>query len=186
MAQTGSLRHNQTKYTISTTETLFMTVKPDQFKQAMSQYAAGVTVVTTLHDKTPIGTTVNAFASVSADPPLILINMNKRSFTHKCIMKSQHFGVNVLRADQSEWGMIFAGMRPEIDDRFAEIETHVATTGSLLLSDSLAWLDCRVWAAYDGGDHTIIVGEVLDLSVAGNGDPLVYHGRQWRTTADLG
>lgn len=162
-----------------------MSVSAEQFKQAMAQYAAGVTVVTTRHNDTPIGTTVNAFSSVSADPPLISINLNKRSFTHKSLLEAGVFGVNLLRGDQIEWGMVFAGMRPEVADRFDGISTETAETGCLMFSDSLAWLDCRVWAAYDGGDHTIIVGEVHALNIANGASPLIYHGRRWQTTVEL-
>lgn len=76
--------------------------------------------------------------------------------------------------------MRFAGLRPEITDRFAGPTTQTAVTGCPLLPDSLAWVDCTVWAMYDGGDHTIFVGEVQDLSVSDLDMPLLYHNRLWR------
>src|SRR5690606_36920211 len=86
---------------------------------------------------------------------------------------------------QLEIGMRFAGMKPEIKDRFTGLKTHTAVTGSPLLPDSLAWVDCTVWAMYDGGDHTIFVGEVKDLSVSELDMPLLYHNRLWRRSEAL-
>jgi hydroxymethylglutaryl-CoA lyase len=76
-------------------------------------------------------------------------------------------------------------MKPEITDRFAGLKTTTAVTGSPLLPDSLAWVDCIVWAMYDGGDHTIFVGEVRDLSVSDLDMPLLYHNRLWRRSEAL-
>lgn len=162
-----------------------MTFNSHDFKRAMGQFASGVTVVTTLHGETPIGVTASSFTSLSLDPPLVLVSLNKRLFTHNVIAESGVFAVNVLAAHQLELGMRFAGMRPEITDRFAGLETVTAVTGSPLLPDSLAWVDCAVWAMYDGGDHTIFVGEVRDLSVSDLDRPLLYHNRLWRRSEAL-
>lgn len=162
-----------------------MTFNANDFKRAMGQFASGVTVVTTLHGRTPIGVTASSFTSLSLDPPLVLVSLNKRLFTHNVIAESGVFAVNVLAAHQLELGMRFAGMRPEITDRFAGLQTVTAVTGSPLLPDSLAWVDCAVWAMYDGGDHTIFVGEVRDLSVSDLDMPLLYHNRLWRRSEAL-
>jgi flavin reductase (DIM6/NTAB) family NADH-FMN oxidoreductase RutF len=157
-----------------------MTFNPNDFKRAMGQFASGVTVVTSKHGETPIGITASSFTSLSLEPPLVLVSLNKKLFTHNVIAESGYFAVNVLSARQLEVGMRFAGMKPEIKDRFAGLKTHTAVTGSPLLPDSLAWVDCTVWAMYDGGDHTIFVGEVKDLSVSELDMPLLYHNRLWR------
>ena len=81
--------------------------------------------------------------------------------------------------------MRFAGMVPGLSDRFAGIDTQTAITGSPLLPDTLAWLDCRVWQVYAGGDHSIIVGEVVATECGAGHAPLVYHDRNWRRTASL-
>jgi len=162
-----------------------MTVHPDDFKRAMAQFASGVTVVTTRYGGVPLGVTASSFTSLSLDPPLVLVSLAKRLFTHKAIAESGVFAVNVLGAHQVELGMRFAGMRPEIKDRFAGLHTTTAVTGSPLLPDTLAWVDCTVWAMYDGGDHTIFVGEVQDLAVSDLDRPLLYHNRLWRRTEAL-
>jgi hydroxymethylglutaryl-CoA lyase len=162
-----------------------MTFDPTDFKRAMGQFASGVTVVTTKHGETPVGVTASSFTSLSLDPPLVLVSLNKKLFTHNVIAESGVFAVNVLSARQWELGMRFAGMKPEIKDRFAGLGTITAATGSPILPDSLAWVDCTVWAMYDGGDHTIFVGEVKDLSVSEADMPLLYHNRLWRRSEAL-
>ncbi|MEM7114530.1 MAG: hydroxymethylglutaryl-CoA lyase [Chloroflexota bacterium] len=155
------------------------------FKRAMSQFASGVTVITAVYQNKPIGVTATAFSSLSLDPPLILVNLNKKLFTHKVISDTGVFGVNFLTQSQQERGMVFAGMRPEIEERFAGVPTQTAVTGCPVFSDALAWLDCTVWAAYDGGDHTIFVGEVKDCHAVEQGEPLLYHNRHWLRAAPL-
>ncbi len=162
-----------------------MTFDPADFKRAMSQFASGVTVVTTLYGQTPLGVTASSFTSLSLEPPLVLVSLNKKLFTHKAITESGVFAVNVLSAQQLEIGMRFAGLKPEITDRFAGLKTQTAVTGCPLLPDSLAWVDCALWATYDGGDHTIFVGEVRDLSVSDLDMPLLYHNRLWRRSESL-
>lgn len=162
-----------------------MTFNPSDFKRALSQFASGVTVVTTRHQQTPLGVTASSFTSLSLEPPLVLVSLNKKLFTHNAIAESGVFAVNVLSAQQLDIGMRFAGLKPEITDRFAGLKTTTAVTGCPLLPDSLAWVDCTVWAMYDGGDHTIFVGEVKDLSVSDLDMPLLYHNRLWRRSESL-
>jgi len=162
-----------------------MTFDPNEFKRAMAQFASGVTVVTTKHGDTPIGITASSFTSLSLNPPLVLVSLDKKLFTHNVIAESGVFAVNVLSARQWELGMRFAGLKPEIKDRFAGLTTKLATTGSPIFPDSLAWVDCKVWNMYDGGDHTIFVGEVKDLSVSDADMPLLYHNRLWRRSEAL-
>ena len=162
-----------------------MTFDPNDFKRAMGQFASGVTVVTTKHGDTPIGITASSFTSLSLNPPLVLVSLDKKLFTHNVIAESGFFAVNVLSARQLELGMRFAGMKPEIKDRFAGLDIHTAETGAPLLPKSLAWVDCKVWNMYDGGDHTIFVGEVKALSVSDLDMPLLYHNRLWRRSEAL-
>jgi hydroxymethylglutaryl-CoA lyase len=162
-----------------------MTFDLNTFKRAMGQFASGVTVVTTKHGDAPIGITASSFTSLSVNPALVLVSLDKKLFTHNVIAESGFFAVNVLSARQLEIGMRFAGMKPEIKNRFEGLQTHTAVTGSPLLPDSLAWIDCKVWNMYDGGDHTIFVGEVKDISVSELDTPLLYHNRLWRRSEAL-
>ena len=105
--------------------------------------------------------------------------------THKIIEESQAFGVNILSEAQEEWGRRFAGKVPEGQDRFSGLDVITAVTGAPILPETLAWLDCRVSAGFDGGDHTIFLGEVLAVGAMSVGDPILYHNRQWRRLAPL-
>ena len=103
-----------------------MSIPESEFKRALSKFATGVTVVTTCHGKQPIGITASSFTSLGVDPPLVLVAIHKDLFTHQVISDHGAFAVNVLSADQVELGMRFAGMRPEIVDRFADLATKTA------------------------------------------------------------
>ena len=157
-----------------------MQIQAQDFKNALAHWATGVTVVTTLVDGRPVGITANSLTSVSLSPPQILICVARKLFTHGAILGSGMFGVNILARDQLAWGMRFAGMIPEAEDRFAGIDWRTAVTGSPILPGVLAWLDCRLSHSYDGDDHSIFVGEVV---AAGNREepaPLLYFNRNWR------
>lgn len=156
------------------------------FKAAMAQFATGVTVVTTHVGGQRYGITANAFCSVSLDPPLVLVCVDKRLQTHEVIVQSEVFAVSILALYQMEWGDRFAGRYPAILDRFEGIEVQGAVTGSPILPESLAWVDCELRHAYDGGDHTIFVGEVVASGAPGGAPPLLYHDRHWTQLAEEG
>jgi flavin reductase (DIM6/NTAB) family NADH-FMN oxidoreductase RutF len=162
-----------------------MPVDPQVFKQAMSQFASGVTVVTTLHEGKRYGLTASSFSSLSLDPPLVLVCLARKTTAHGVIEKSGVFAVNVLAAQQLEFGMRFAGLLPGVQDRFQGVLTTSAVTGSPLLPGVMSWVDCKLWSRYDGGDHSIFVGEVVDLAATAADTPLLYHNRLWRRSEAL-
>lgn len=161
------------------------TLDPNLFREAMSRFASGVTVVTASRDADRFGITVSSFASVSIEPPLVLVCVSRGLLTHAAIEHSQAFAVNILGIHQVEVGRRFAGLTPETGDRFSGLSWSTSGTGAPLLDDSLACLDCRLHASHDGGDHTIFVGEVVDARVSGEGPPLLYHNRLWRRSEIL-
>ena len=160
-----------------------MAIDSQDFRATLAQWASGVTVVTTVHDGQRVGITASSFSSVSLEPPRILICVAKRLYTHQMIERSRIFGVNILSSEQQAWGMRFAGQVPELEDRFSDIDVFTAETGAPLLPDVLGWLDCRLSAAHDAGDHTIFVGDVIAASAQESGDPILYYNRQWRHMA---
>lgn len=160
-----------------------MPISRETFKQVMAQWASGVTIVTARGERGPAGLTVSSFSSVSLDPALVLICVHHGADTLPAIEGSAAFAVNVLAADQVEMGMRFAGLLPGVIDRFAGLTTTQAFTGSPLLPEALAVIDCRVRQAIDAGDHRIIVGEVVYAS-SREGAPLLYYARDWRRLAD--
>lgn len=161
-------------------------VDPATFRDVMAQWPSGVTIVTTLDaDGVRKGMTASSFSSVSLTPPLVSVCLLKTLYTHKLISDSGVFGVNVLAKDQQDVARKFAGMVPGVEDRFEGESWTVAETGVSLLDDALGWVDCRVVHEYDGGDHTIFVGEVVAAHNARRSAPLLFHSRGWGQFADV-
>lgn len=157
-----------------------MPISAETFKDAMSQFATGVTIVTTRAGGVVHGLTANAVTSVSLDPMLVLVCIAKDLRSHAMIEDSGVFAVNILNLGQRPLAERFAGLIPDVEDRFEGIAYETAETGSPILHDVLAWLDCRIWASYDGGDHTIFVGEVVDGDTPRTDlEPLLYCRRNW-------
>ena len=159
-----------------------MTIDPAMFKEALARWASGVTVVTTLDaDGKPKGMTASSFISVSLEPPLVLVSVAQRLYTHKLIEQSGIFAVNILGRDQAEWGKLFAGMYPEIENRFKKTGYDTEATGAPILPNVV---DCRLYDAYRAGDHTLFLGEV-QAAGSHSGEPLLYAQRQWGTFQPL-
>ena len=154
-------------------------VDPTLFREAMSRFASGVTVVTARRGEERVGLTASAFASVSLDPPLVLVCVSRALQAHAVIEAERAFAVNILASHQLEVAQRFGGLKPELTDRFEGLAWTVAVTGAPILTDSIASLDCRLHASHPGGDHTIFVGEVVCAAVSNTGEPLVYHRRAW-------
>lgn len=149
-----------------------MPVDAAGFRKTLGQFATGVTVVTTRDaEGRPLGLTVSAFASVSLDPPLVLVCIDNRSDAHYGFQASRVFGVSVLREDQEHFSRRFAQPGRE---KFAARDLHLGETGVALVPGALAHIECRVASSQRAGDHTIYVGEVLRLE-ARPGRPLLYH-----------
>lgn len=134
---------------------------PQQFRRTMGNFAAGVTVVTL--PQTPYhGITVNAFASVSLDPSLVLICLDHDTESHERLSTGSDDGycVNVLAADQRHLGEYFAGMMELDPAPFDTESTRTAVTGAPVFEEAIAYLDCSLYDALKSGDHTVYVGEV--------------------------
>ena len=152
---------------------------PDAFRRTLGAFATGVTVVTTTVDDVLHGMTANAFASVSLDPLLVLVCVDRTASMHELLPRSKVFAVTVLSAAQAELSVWFASSRrPRGHGQFAGIGWRPApVTGCPVLSEGLAYVDCRLVATYDGGDHSIFVGEVVDLgSLTPGAEPLIWYG----------
>lgn len=152
-------------------------VDPVDFREALSRFASGVTVVTTIDGENRIGVTVSAFSSLSLEPPLVLICIEKRIYIHDFLEKRGRFCVNVLARDQESVSQQFAA---RVDDRFEGIATRPGLGGVPVIEGSLAVLECSFHASYDGGDHTIFVGRVENTEVA-DSDPLLYFRSAYRS-----
>lgn len=139
----------------------------------MSHFATGVTVVTGADASgSPVGLTANAVASVSLDPCLLLVCVNRSSTSLQAILAAGRFGVSVLRASDADLARRFATAPAR--ERFQGIDLLVSAGGTPVLARALAWLECSVWRTVDAGDHTVVFGEVLDCRADAEGDPLVF------------
>jgi flavin reductase (DIM6/NTAB) family NADH-FMN oxidoreductase RutF len=163
-----------------------MSISPILFRQALAQYASGVTVVTTYQADQLHGVTVSAFSSVSAEPPLVLICLSNHIHSLQAVQSTGYFAVNILSAAQQTLGLRFAGLLPEFaSNRFLNQAWTAAPSGSPLLPDTLAWLDCRVWQVVPAGDHTIVIGLVTAADVTPAAPGLIYQNRQWQRPSPL-
>jgi flavin reductase (DIM6/NTAB) family NADH-FMN oxidoreductase RutF len=154
-----------------------VTLDPEALRSAMRAWSAGVTVVAAEHDGQRHGMTVNSFTSISLEPALITISLQSGSRTHELIEKSRAFGLTILSAGQTNISDVFAGRVPDVEDRFSGLQTETLVTGSPLISDGLAWLDCRVVETFTAGMNTLFIAEVVAARGTGSGDPLIYHNR---------
>ena len=148
-----------------------LTPDKGEFRTALGQFATGVTIITAISDDEPCGVAANSFTSVSLDPPLVLFCVARASSTWPRIEKARRFAVNILGEHQEAISQLFATKGA---DRFGATDWHVGVGGSPVLHDTLAYLDCEFWAEYDGGDHIIVVGRVLDLGITHGAGPLLY------------
>lgn len=149
-----------------------MSIDTDAFRSALGRFASGVTVVTTCAaDGSDHGMTASAFCSVSLEPPLILVCVEKIATMHDAIVACSHFAVNVLSQSQEPVARRFA----EVDgNRFDGIGFARGAHSTPIIDDALAVLECRRTATYEGGDHTIVVGEV-ESATWRDDKPLLYY-----------
>jgi flavin reductase len=152
-------------------------VSSDAFKAAMRRFATGVAVVTTTHDGRIHGFTANAFASVSAQPPTVLICVNRNARAHPLISASQCFCVNILASEQQALAEQFAGGEPQT--RFDGVAYRLGQSGSPILAGTLAYVDCLLGEELTAGTHTIFLGNVIE-SGEREGAPLGYYDRHYR------
>jgi flavin reductase (DIM6/NTAB) family NADH-FMN oxidoreductase RutF len=146
----------------------------------MRRFATGVAIVTTTHEGRVHGFTVNAFASVSAEPPTVLICVNRVVTAHPLIASSQRFCVNVLALEQRALAERFAGGEPR--SRFDGVAYRIGPSGSPILEGTVAHVDCGVTEELTAGTHTIFLGTVLDAGWR-DGAPLGYFNRRYRDFA---
>lgn len=150
-----------------------MPVTDDQFRSAMRRWASGVSVLTTRREGGIQGITVSSFCSLSLSPPLILACIDKKTRSHALIEKHRAFAINVLKAGQERLSEMAAGHAGEHGNWLEGLPYRKAETGAPVLLDCLAWFDCSLETAHDGGDHTIFVGRVLAAGHS-EGRPLLY------------
>lgn len=143
-----------------------------RFRQVVGHFCTGVAIVTGDDSGTPVGLTVQSFTSLSLDPPLVSFAVGRESSTWPRLKAAGAFAVNFLAEDQEAMCRAFATSGA---DKFAGVGWHTKTTGAPILNDVLGWIECRIEAEHEAGDHLIVVGRVLELDVANEGKPLLFY-----------
>lgn len=144
------------------------------FRDALGRFATGVTVVTTEADGNPLGITVNSFASLSLDPPLVLWAPARWSRRFAAFEAAGRFAIHVIGSHQRDVAQAFV----RDGGAFDRIDWHRGAEAVPLIEGCLARFDCTRWAVHDGGDHAIVVGRVEAVDV-GEGEPLLFTGGEW-------
>lgn len=154
-----------------------MSVSEAEFRGALSRFASGVSVVTTKDAAGKLhGITVSAFCSVSLDPPLVLICIEKATASHYAFLESNVFVVNILDESQEPLSERFAAPS---NDKFGDVEFQPGIDGLPMLRNALASLECRLTDSYGAGDHSVFIGEVQKVSIR-DGEPLMYFRGAYR------
>jgi 3-hydroxy-9,10-secoandrosta-1,3,5(10)-triene-9,17-dione monooxygenase reductase component len=159
-----------------------VTPQDRSFRDVLGHFATGVTIITAMDGDEPVGVAANSFTSVSLEPPLILFCVAHTSSTWPRIQRAGRFAVNILGEESEDLCRLFATRDA---DRFGQTAWHVGTAGSPILDQAIAFLDCVVEAEHPAGDHTIVVGRVLDLGMSDDSRPLLFfRGRYARLLGD--
>jgi flavin reductase (DIM6/NTAB) family NADH-FMN oxidoreductase RutF len=158
---------------------------PLRFRQVVGRFATGVAVVTTVAGGVDHGMTVNAFTSVSLDPLRVLFCVNRAARFHDVVLDTGLWAVSVLTEDMQDASRWFATRGRPLDDPLRGWEhRRGAATGAAIFTGAVAALECRTHAVHDGGDHSIVVGEVLALDVPDpSGKPLIFYEGEYRGIA---
>jgi flavin reductase (DIM6/NTAB) family NADH-FMN oxidoreductase RutF len=152
----------------------------DELRDVLRFWATGVSIVSAAHGDVQHGMTVNSFASLSLEPPLVSVALEKITRTHGLVDLSGAFGVSFLAEGQKGVSERFSGMATELQNRYAGLKTFTLETGSPLLEGALAWLDCRVTERHAAGTHTVFFAEVAAARFEGDAPPLLYFNRGYR------
>ena len=159
-------------------------MSPEQQRELrwmMGRFATGVTVVAARQGPFLSGMTANAIASISIDPPMMMASIGRRSETHTAIVGSHSFAISVLSAAQRELAECFAQPVSATKlQRFCDAPWHEAETGSPILEGAIAYFDCRLTQRYDGGDHSMFLGEVVAAGFDEQAEPLIFFAGDYR------
>lgn len=170
---------------MNTTSGDLPTVKPEEFTEAMSKTANGVSIVTTAGEHGRAGLTVSSMCSVCVEPALVLACVNSDNEFCNLADANGHFAINLLTTDQTGISQVFAGLVNETSqDRFVTGHWITLSSGSPILDNALVALDCAIESAETHGSHRVYIGRVLAVSV-GRGSPLVYSSRDYASTTPL-
>jgi flavin reductase (DIM6/NTAB) family NADH-FMN oxidoreductase RutF len=153
-----------------------------RLRDVLAQVPAGVVVVSARDERGFRGMTVSSFASVSLQPPLVLVCLDRVAATRDAVVEGRIFNVSLLARDQEFLADRFAGRAPSVTPSWREVPHRLGVNGLPLLTGCVAWFECELHALYEAGDHDIAVG-LVTAAEAGDGDPLVHWRRSFWTLA---
>jgi flavin reductase (DIM6/NTAB) family NADH-FMN oxidoreductase RutF len=160
-----------------------MALTRDEYRRLIGCFATGVTVITAARGEEVRGMTANAVTSLSLEPLLLLICVDKRTVTHQFLEEAQHFAVNILAEDQEQVSRALASRDSEDARRLIGYRYRSGQTGAPILEDCLAYVECRITEVLEGGDHSIFIGEVEAGDVLREVSPLLFfRGKYSRLT----
>ena len=155
-----------------------MAIDAQELRRVMGHFATGVTVITTKDQSgTPQGLTANAFMSLSLNPPLVLISVDKGATCYGCFQSGNGFTVNFLGEDQEDVSRKFATKGA---DKFADLQWRAGDNGAAVIEGSLGHVECKITETFEGGDHTIVLGEILNAEATGERPLLFFRGKYQR------
>jgi flavin reductase (DIM6/NTAB) family NADH-FMN oxidoreductase RutF len=161
-----------------------LTVDPAHFRTVIGHFATGVTVITTAAGEELQGMTANAVASLSLNPVMLLVCVEKSTHTHAILERGRVFTVNVLAADQEDVSRLFAQRAAPETGSLRGQRFRIGRTGAPILEDALAYLECDVASVLDGGDHSIFLGKVVEAEVIRETRPLLFFRGGYRGLGD--
>lgn len=156
----------------------------EDLRSVMRHVPSPVTVVTLMSQNGPRGVTIGSFTSVSLDPPLISFNIMHNSVAHDVLLEAEAFAVNILRDDQSALGERFAEPALSSLEQFKGIGYNLNEAGIPILFDSLAVILCEPFKAVEAGDHSLLIGSVIEADVVSDGKPLLYYWHAYRMVGE--
>jgi flavin reductase (DIM6/NTAB) family NADH-FMN oxidoreductase RutF len=154
---------------------------PQMQRRIFGRFATGVTVVTTRRGEQWHGMTANAVTSLSLDPPLVLVAVDRRAGMHAALHEGQCFALSILDHTHEHLSRRFATSGPK---EFGDLATTTAVTGCPILTDALGWVDCRITQVLPGGDHDIFIGEILAGGHKEEGRPLLFFAGKYHKLAE--
>ncbi len=155
-------------------------ISGEGLRELMRRWASGVSLVTASDAGGPHGMTVSSFSSLSLDPALVMVSLERGARTHRMVDAGGGFAVVFLKQEQRDLAERFAGGVVDLQDRFAGVSHEASPAGHPLPVERLAYLDCQVVAAHPAGTHTVFIGEVVGGEPSSPGNPLIYFNRNYR------
>ncbi len=153
-------------------------MEEQEFRDVMARLAASVVVISARTDRGFRGLTATSLVSISTDPPMVLVGLDRMTITRNAVVESKAFNVSVLTRSQEFIAERFAGRAPGVAGAWSDVPHHLGANGLPLIEGCAAWLECKLAQVHEAGDHDICVGDV-EVATIGDGEPLILWDRSF-------